>query len=70
MSLLQNIIDIAIPLITFFLMTVVGMDLTPDDFRKVRNSPRSFLVGTFGQYLLPLVAIISLKFVEPSQVWC
>jgi predicted Na+-dependent transporter len=43
------------------------MDLTPDDFRKVRNSPRSFLVGTFGQYLLPLVALIRLKFLEPGQ---
>jgi len=36
--LLQNVLDIAIPAITFFLMTLVGMDLT---------APRATLAG-FG----------------------
>ncbi len=61
----QSVLDIAIPAITFFLMTIVGMDLTANDFRKVRRSPRSFFVGTLGQYLLPLCALLVLVMLKP-----
>jgi BASS family bile acid:Na+ symporter len=62
---LQNILGIAIPIITFFLMSIVGMDLTLDDFKKVRNEPKSFWVGTLGQYVLPLCAWLVLLLLKP-----
>jgi bile acid:Na+ symporter, BASS family len=62
---LQNILGVAIPIITFFLMTIVGMDLTGDDFKKVRNTPKAFCVGIFGQYLLPICAWIVLLLLKP-----
>ena len=63
---LQRVLEIAIPSILFFLMLIVGMDLTLDDFRKVRRSPRSFLVGTLCQYLIPLAALATLYIVKPA----
>ncbi|HSE41623.1 MAG TPA: bile acid:sodium symporter [Acidobacteriota bacterium] len=62
---LQSILGIAIPIITFFLMTIVGMDLTSDDFKKIRNTPKAFWVGTFGQYLLPFCAWMVLLLLRP-----
>lgn len=48
--LLQNVLDIAIPAITFFLMTLVGMDLTaqglPLPGLDVNAALRSILEGT------------------------
>jgi len=63
---LQSILGIAIPIITFFLMTIVGMDLTANDFKKVANTPKPFVVGTFGQYLLPFCAWMVLLLLKPT----
>jgi len=62
---LQQILDIAIPWITFFLIAVVGMDITTDDFRSVKSSKKAFLVGTLGQYLLPLCGWLVLMMLKP-----
>jgi BASS family bile acid:Na+ symporter len=62
---LQSLLGVAIPIITFFLMTLVGMDLTTHDFNKVRNNPKSFWVGLFGQYLLPVCAWMVLLLLKP-----
>ena len=44
------------PLILLPLMFVVGLQLTPDDFRRVLQSPRAVVGGTLGQLvLLPLM---------------
>ncbi|MCP4905161.1 MAG: hypothetical protein GY910_09275 [bacterium] len=44
------------PLILLPLMFVVGLQLTPDDFRRVLRSPRAVIGGTLGQLvLLPLM---------------
>ena len=44
------------PLILLPLMFVVGLQLTPDDFRRVLQSPRAVVGGTIGQLvLLPLM---------------
>jgi BASS family bile acid:Na+ symporter len=44
------------PLTLFFLMTVVGLQLTPADFRRVAAAPKSIVAGTLGQIvLLPLM---------------
>ena len=36
----------------FVLMTIVGMELTVDDFRRVVAAPRAVIGGTLGQLLL------------------
>jgi BASS family bile acid:Na+ symporter len=62
---LENALKVVLPAITFFLMTIVGMDLTMVDFRKVRNSPKAFWVGTLGQFSLPLCAWLLLELLQP-----
>jgi len=62
---LQTILQFAVPMTTFFLMIIVGMDVTSDDFRKVLKSPKTFLVGTLGQCSLPLCAWLVLIVFNP-----
>lgn len=57
------------PLILLPLMFVVGLQLTPDDFRRVLKRPRAVVGGTLGQLvLLPLMtwAIVLAFDVSPS----
>jgi BASS family bile acid:Na+ symporter len=56
------------PFVLFLLMVIVGLQLTPPDFRRVLASPRIVVVGTLGQLLLlPLMtwAVISLLGLSP-----
>lgn len=62
----QQILDVAIPGITFVLMITVGLDLTSQDFQKVQRSPRGLIVGTVGQYCLPLIAFFVLRWIQPT----
>ena len=51
-------ISLAIPIVVFFVMTIVGLDLTPPDFRQVARRPGLVLGLTLAQSLLiPLVAL-------------
>ena len=51
-------IGLAIPIVVFFVMTIVGLDLTPPDFRQVARRPGLVLGLTLAQSLLiPLVAL-------------
>lgn len=44
------------PLVLFCLMMIVGLELTPADFRRVAEAPRAVVGGTLGQIvLLPLM---------------
>jgi BASS family bile acid:Na+ symporter len=55
------------PLVLFLLMIIVGLQLTPADFRRVLANPR-VVVGTLGQLmLLPLMTwgVISLLGLSP-----
>ncbi len=53
MDIIQQLLA---PLILLPLMFVVGLQLTPDDFRRVLQSPRAVVGGTIGQLvLLPLM---------------
>lgn len=46
------------PLVLFLLMTAVGLQLTPADFRRVAAAPRAVIGGTLGQIvLLPLLVL-------------
>jgi BASS family bile acid:Na+ symporter len=57
------------PLTLFVLMVVVGLQLTPDDFRRVLANPRTVVVGTLGQIvLLPLMTwgVVTVFGLSPS----
>lgn len=56
------------PFVLFLLMVIVGLQLTPPDFRRVLANPRVVVVGTLGQLLLlPLMtwAVISALGLSP-----
>jgi len=54
---MQWTVDIAIPMVVILMMLVVGLELTLEDFRRIRRCPKRVLVGTAGQLiLLPLIA--------------
>lgn len=40
------------PVVLFCLMFVIGLELTPADFKRVMASPRAVISGTIGQILL------------------
>jgi BASS family bile acid:Na+ symporter len=50
-------VDAGVPVLVFFTMVVVGMELTVDDFRRVARQPGTVVVATVGQFaLLPVIA--------------
>jgi len=56
------------PMFLFVLMTIVGLELTPDDFRRIATAPRAVVGGTIAQIvLLPLLtwAVVALLDVPP-----
>lgn len=51
---MQEVNDIIGPLAVCFLMAVVGLELTVEDFRRIGRMPRAAIIGTLGQIsLLP-----------------
>lgn len=57
-------------LVLFVLMAVVGLELTPDDFRRVAAAPRAVIVGTLAQLLLlPLMTWLVVVGVGVSPVF-
>lgn len=66
MSSLALIADIGVPAIVWMLMFVVGLDLSPADFRRVFAYPRTVLVATAVQVvLLPLLAALLIWLLRP-----
>tara|TARA_Y100000590_G_C15724663_1_gene1014767 strand:+ start:950 stop:1798 length:849 start_codon:yes stop_codon:yes gene_type:complete len=59
----MNIVtDLILPLALAFIMFVLGLGLTANDFLRVVKQPRDFFVGAFSQIiLLPVVAFIIVK---------
>jgi bile acid:Na+ symporter, BASS family len=54
--LLKPVVDVGVPVLVFFAMVVVGMELTVDDFRRVARRPGTVLTATVGQLvLLPVI---------------
>ncbi|MGB7932387.1 MAG: bile acid:sodium symporter [Gammaproteobacteria bacterium] len=48
--------DYMIPLVVIMMMVVVGMELTLEDFRRVRTFPKPVFIGTAGQLIvLPVI---------------
>jgi bile acid:Na+ symporter, BASS family len=55
----KTVLDIAVPLLVFVSMVVVGMGLTTEDFRRVTRQPGLVMAATVGQSVsLPLIALI------------
>jgi BASS family bile acid:Na+ symporter len=56
----MNIVtDVILPLALAFIMFVLGLGLTGDDFLRVIKQPRDFFVGAFSQIiLLPIIAFV------------
>jgi BASS family bile acid:Na+ symporter len=62
----QVISDVAVPGIVWLLMLVVGLELTPADFRRVLVYPKAVAVATLGQLLLlPVIAAFLIWTLEP-----
>jgi predicted Na+-dependent transporter len=54
--LLKTVVDAGIPVLVFFAMAVVGMELTTDDIRRVARQPGTVVAATVGQFvLLPVI---------------
>jgi BASS family bile acid:Na+ symporter len=64
---LDAVIDLAIPSLVWLLMLVVGLDLTPTDFRRVLRHPLTVGAATVGQLLvLPACAALLVWILEPA----
>ena len=62
---MKTVLDIAIPIIAILIMIPVGLDLTPEDFRKVARSPKLVGAALVGQVLLlPLCAIALVQILD------
>ena len=49
---MQILVEIFIPLLIILMMLVVGLELTLDDFQRVRQFPKIVIAGSTGQLLL------------------
>jgi len=64
---MTRVIQIAVPAITFVLMTVVGLSLTFGDFAAVRRRPAIVAAGLAGPVLLlPPIALILIRVFAPQ----
>jgi BASS family bile acid:Na+ symporter len=59
----MNIVtDVILPLALAFIMFILGLGLTGEDFLRVARQPRDFFVGAFSQIiLLPIIAFILVR---------
>jgi len=70
--LLKSLVDAGVPVLVFFTMVVVGMELTPADFRRVTRRPGTVVAATLGQFLLvPFIGWVLVRSLDlqPAVVW-
>ena len=67
---MKSILDVAVPVVTFLVMTTVGLDLSRPDFERVRARPRILVAGLLGPFLLlPPIALAVLAVVPmPEEI--
>lgn len=66
----MQVTQIAGPLVLFLLMMIVGLELRPDDFRRVLQAPRAVVGGTVAQWiLLPLMTWLVVAAVGVNPVF-
>jgi BASS family bile acid:Na+ symporter len=64
---MAQLVEIAIPVITFLLMLAVGLDLTPGAFARVRRRPVLVIAGIVGPtLLLPPIALLLVATLAPA----
>lgn len=69
MTGVDPIADLAIPAIVWLLMLVVGLELTPADFRRIVRNPRAVTVATLGQLLLLPACAALLIWAQAPEPW-
>lgn len=56
---MQYLMEVGLPIAIILIMIGLGLSLTPNDFKRVLNQPKSFMLGIICQMLfLPLIAIL------------
>jgi BASS family bile acid:Na+ symporter len=67
---MKPVLHVAIPLISFLIMTIVGLDLTRADFERVKARPGVLAAGLLGPLvLLPPIALAVLALVPmPDEI--
>lgn len=67
---LKQVLDVAVPVVTAFVMAIVGLDLARADLERVATRPRVVLGGLLGPLLLlPPIALLVLAVVPmPGEV--
>jgi BASS family bile acid:Na+ symporter len=64
----MDLITNAIPPAVFYIMWVVGLELTPEDFRRLRRRPTITVAGTVGPLVaFPLVAGLAILALRPAE---
>jgi BASS family bile acid:Na+ symporter len=69
MTAVDAITGFAISALVWFLMLVVGLELTPADFRRVLRYPRAVTVATLGQLLLLPACAALLIWAQQPEPW-
>ena len=67
---MKPLVDVAVPITTFLLLLAVGLELTVDDFVRVRRQRALVLVGLFAPLILlpPLAVVLTDIFEASSQI--
>lgn len=67
---MKSVLDVAVPLVAFLVMTVVGLDLTRADLARVASRPGLVAAGLLGPLvLLPPIALFVLAAVRmPAEI--
>ena len=64
---MKTLIDVAVPVITFMLLTAVGLDLTREDFARVRRRPAVVLTGLLAPLVvLPPIGLVLIRAFSPD----
>lgn len=64
---MQTLIDVTVPPLTFILLAAVGLDLTSEEFARVRRQPAVVIAGIVGPLLLlPPVAVALTWLFQPA----
>ncbi len=66
---MSGLLDTTLPGLVWLLMLVVGLDLTPGDFRRVLRYPRAVTVATLGQLLLLPASAALLIWLQRPETW-
>ncbi|HZZ82508.1 MAG TPA: bile acid:sodium symporter [Gemmataceae bacterium] len=70
--MLKAVVDVGVPILVFVAMTVVGTELTSDDFRRVARQPGRVVAAILGQMLLlPVTGWLLVRYVDlqPEIRW-